>query len=155
MLSIRPATPEDAAWIGANLREADETEVRTSSGGDPKDVLLRSLELSRECYVASWRDSEQPCVIFGVSDDPTCEGLGIVWLLATDEIRKSPLEVFKLAHGWLEYMSRHYPLGLHNIADERNTLHIRWCLLMGFKPLDAVEHRGHRFIHIYRETKNV
>lgn len=150
MLTVRHATRSDAEWFGANLREEDEEEVRAATGQDPVAVLPSSFDLSRECYVAYWRDSAEPCVIFGVSDDPSQDGLGIVWLLATPQVSRCGLSVLRTAHAWLDYMSRLYPLGMHNLAWENNALHIRWCQASGFKELGAFELRGHRFIHIHR-----
>lgn len=150
MLDIRPATREDAAWMGANLRAEDREEVKAATGDDPVAVLLRSLRISRECYCAFWRTSPRPCVIFGVSDDPSTPGLGVVWLLATEQIHECRRDVLRLATEWLQRLAREYPAGLHNVADARNHLHLRWCLLTGFQRLAELDVRGRPFVHIYR-----
>ena len=156
-LIVTPATERQAESIGRNLRAADNLEVLTSSGGKEPAVVLRdSFRASKECYaIKIAHEGGMPCAIFGVADDPTVEGLGVIWMLCTKAIERCPIALVKVALGWIDHMARHYPLGLHNIADARNDLHIRWAKLSGFTEVGAVELNGHRFIHIYRESKHV
>lgn len=160
MILIRPATEGDAAFIGAYLRSDDEIEVRTSTGQPGKKVVPWAFDTARESYTIFGAPlgspSPNPCAIFGVTDDPTREGYGIVWFLATNDIRLHGLSALKEATCWLDHMSRHYSLALHNMADERNRLHIRWAKLAGFqKGKIPLRHNGHRFIHIIRPIQRV
>jgi hypothetical protein len=155
MINVRPARIADAGFIGRNLRMEDEREVRAATGRAPSRVVAESFQLSRESYVVFRRGFPDPYAIFGVADDPTVEGLGIVWMLCTDEVSRAPLDTFRAGHGWMDYLSRHYPLGMHNLAHKENLLHVRWCRLSGFAELGEVQHRGHPFIHIHRPTQHV
>lgn len=115
-------------------------------------VVPQSLDVSAQCYSirrAFTQVDDQPCVILGVADDAEAKGLGLVWLLATDDVnsvRRSVMEAGKL---FLDHWLGQYPLGLHNIVDDRNLLHLKWCLKLGFKVIGNVYIDGHLFHHIY------
>jgi hypothetical protein len=136
VIVFRPSTAADAEWVGSRLREADATEVQTVTGETPLPSVLRAFALSTECYsiyrAERGRVSEKPCALFGVVPDERHAGYGIVWFLATDDIRGAGISLLREADRWLDAMCKPYPLGLHNLADMRNTLHIRWCVLSGF-----------------------
>lgn len=136
MIVIRPSSLADAEWVGEHLRDADDTEVRTVSELRPSLSVLRAFALSSECFsifrAERGRVSDLPCALFGVVPDTAHDGYGIVWFVATDDIRGAGISLLREADRWLDYMTRSFPNGLHNVADMRNTLHIRWCVLSGF-----------------------
>lgn len=157
MILIRPATLADAEYVGARLRADDEQEVQTSTGQPGTAVVPLAFQASKECYTV-WCSNPTPrfpIALFGVSTDPKAPSLGIVWFLGTEELRTKGLAVIREAKPWLDYMSRHYPDGLHNIADTRNESHLRWCRLTGFDLGLEVQVKGFPFVHIYRSSPNV
>lgn len=158
ILTIRPALREEAEWISQHLRDEDIQEVETAAGRSVTEIVPMSLALSRECYTIRLTDEhgrieEHPAVLFGVSDDPSRDGMGIMWMLATNGIRRASLSVIREAPKWLDHFNHLYPNGIHNIVDSRNSLHIRWLLLTGFTFEDAVLINGTPFVHALRVTK--
>jgi hypothetical protein len=152
LIEIRPARLGEAAYVGRNLREEDAREVFTATQRLPERVVVQSFKISRECLAVYRRGLPVPVALFGVADDPHTEGLGVVWMLCTDEVLRVSKTIIRQAPQWLDTLSRHYPLGVHNYADLRNYHHVRWCRLSGFEELGSVDVAGHPFIHIYRPT---
>jgi hypothetical protein len=157
ILTFRPALRSEAEWISGRLREEDRQEVLTASGKAPEEVLPVSFDLSRECYTIrlcgkDGRVESDPTVIFGIADDPHHAGMGVVWLLATDNIRRGALSILREGVLWLDHFNRLYPNGIHNIVDIRNDLHVRWLTLAGFKFVNEISHNGHTFIYFQRHT---
>lgn len=155
MILIRPASRRDAEIVGAALRPDDEREVQTSTGQPGTAVVPLAFDTSREVFTV-WRVKDglprYPIALFGVADH---DGLtGIVWFLGTDHIRGCALSLIRESQHWLDHMSRHYPQGLHNIADRRNALHLRWCKLTGFNLLHSVKINGFPYTYIHRPCVN-
>lgn len=150
MIYVRPCLRSDAAEVGAHLRAEDAEECRAASGLEPLPCTLRAFDASREAYsifVGRDRLEKTAAAVFGVVDDGEA---GVVWLLATDAIRGHALSIVTQANTWLDHIARHYPAGLHSLADKRNSLHIRWCQLTGFTLGENVEVRGLPFTYIHR-----
>lgn len=155
MIEIRPATEGYAAYIGRNLREADEREVWAATGRLPSRVVVESFRISSRVFTAHRGGRELPYAIFGVADSHEDSRLGVVWMLCTTEVSRVPLETLKSGPEWLDRLSKDYPRGLHSLAHKENLLHVRWCHLSGFEELGEVQHRGHPFIHIHRPNQHV
>jgi len=153
VIDVRPATRADAEFIASNLRAEDRAEVEAATGRSPEEIVPLSFDLSTQCYAIRHASvsqvDDQPCAIFGVADDSEA-GLGIVWLLATDDVYAVRRSVLEIAPEYLDRLSAQYPLGLHNAVDHRNLLHLRWCLKSGFEEIGQVEMNGFLFHHIYR-----
>lgn len=154
MIDVRPAVRADAEYIASRLRAEDRAEVEAATGRSPSEIVPLSFDLSTQCYAIRHAfDSQvddQPCALFGVADDAEVEGLGLVWLLATEDVFDVRASVLEAAPYYLNTMSTRYPLGLHNLVDHRNLLHLRWCLKTGFVEIGQVELNGFPFHHIYR-----
>lgn len=151
MSDIRPATLEDIVHIAKNLRSDDVLEVITATQSEPGEAILRAVTLSRESYTARLAPGEPPCLIFGVTNGAS-PGVGVVWLLATDAVLQGRLAVFRGAREWIQRWSRDYHL-LHNVADIRNTLHLRWIKSLGFSFGARVPLNGFEFQHFYLRTR--
>jgi hypothetical protein len=84
----------------------------------------------------------------GISRDS--EGFGIVWMLCTPAIEKYPILFCKEARCWLDSQTQ-YPL-LYNVADPRNTLHMKLLKHLGFKRLgfQTVGPRHNTFVEFAR-----
>lgn len=150
MIDVRPAVVADAYWIASNLRAEDRAEVEAATGRSPLEIVPLSFDLSTQCYAILPDDDVRACALFGVADDPETTGLGLVWLLATDAVFPVRRSVLEIAPSYLDKLSTKYPLGLHNLVDHRNLLHLRWCLKTGFVEIGQVDVDGHMFHHIYR-----
>jgi hypothetical protein len=156
VLTIRPATDDDAQWLADHLRVEDHREIETASGRSPQEIVPLSVSVSRESYTIWLTDdngtvSARPCAIFGVGDDPNEPQWGVMWFLGTPEIRKAPLSIIREAVKWLNHFNKKYPCGIHNIVDSRNDLHLRWLMLTGFTFSDHLYTiQGVPFVHAER-----
>lgn len=154
MILVLPAEQWEAEYVGDHLRPEDRREVEASSGTAASVVVPRAFSISSQCYSMRYRNGQhvdaQPYAIFGVAPDQFNPQLGIVWLLATPNIRKAWLSTLKCSSTLLDLMSQRYPAGLHNLVDMRNTLHMRWLKLTGFTLGKVIPLNGQRFIHAHR-----
>lgn len=149
MIQVRPATLQDARFVGARLRVEDEREVNTATGRPGTEVVPLALHASSERYTV-WH-AGTPVALAGVV--PRTDGLGSVWMLCTDGVRFCALSLVSESRYWLDHMARAFPNGLTARADARNTAHLRWCKLMGFRELASEVVNGHRFIRIHKESR--
>jgi hypothetical protein len=150
---VHEATLEDVRAMSSRLRPEDAREIETGCGLAPDKGLELSFLLSVQCYVIRPTEDAEPVAIFGVGPDAFNREKGIVWMLATTDVSKHALGVIEVSRQALDYFLTLYPRGLHNLADARNTLHIRWCQLMGFTLGETKEVRGQDFIHINYRSK--
>ena len=121
---IHPITLEVAYEVASNLRPEDEREVRDGHGHIPR---IHIPLFSRE----------GDCVYFTVPNGETAGIAGVnkngsIWMLCTPSILKYPLFFVKESKRFVE--SRTEPL-LWNIADKRNTVHLKLLKFLGFKFL--------------------
>jgi hypothetical protein len=141
------------------LRPEDAREIETASGMPPSEVLPLSVSISRESYTIRFHDNHQridaqPTVLFGVTDDPHREGMGVMWLVATPAVTRASISVLREARHWIDAWCSRYPQGLHNIVDTRNDHHIRWLASLGFDiPTTTIDIKGVPFVHARRAPK--
>jgi len=81
----------------------------------------------------------------GVDDSPAMEGLGVVWLVLTNDIKDHRGEFLREGHRWIDAIQRTWPL-ITNLVDARNTLHIRWLRWLGFVFTQRIERWGARSV---------
>ena len=153
---IRKATKEDARDIASRLRHEDRREALDYIGVSPALILPHATE-NPDTWVGCGDDG-RPEVIFGVEPLEGVEGVGIVWLMATEEIArdyKKQIQFLRKSREVIEDLQDKYPI-LGNYVDERNELHLKWCKWLGFSVLKRVEKwgwRGKPFIQIIRTRK--
>lgn len=155
ILTFRPATQEDVEWIAPRLREEDSKEIWTSTGRSPEVIMPVSFAISSECYTIrlakDGKVEQRPAVLCGVADDPVRYGVGVMWLVATPDIRRGALSLLREAPHWLDHWQHHlYPGGLHNNVDSRNDQHVRWLRYLGFECDQTVDINGVPFYHMQR-----
>lgn len=135
IITVRPATPDDVKSIARRLRLEDAREIETVSG-EACDTALPPLALaSRESYTMRFNKGRaidrDPSVLFGIRDDSCRPGYGVMWLVATPEVKRAPISLLRECQHWLDAWCRHYPQGVHNLVDTRNDTHIRWLQVLG------------------------
>lgn len=120
---VRSYRPGDELALAPVLRKADLQEIEAASGADPGDVLRWSAEQSAPACTIGHEG--KVVGMFGCVPD------GTVWLLGADALVQPPLvrQFIKECRKYVDALP--YPL-LHNLVDERNTVHIRWLQWMGF-----------------------
>ena len=121
---IHPITVEAAKEVASNLRPEDRREVEEGHGLDPMERLV-------------WAAQNLPCVYFTVPNGKTAgmagvEPDGTIWMLCTPAIHEYPITFAREAK---RYVDSRQEKVLHNIIDERNTVHLKLLRFLGFKFL--------------------
>ena len=140
MTKVRPALVGDAADLAPRLRESDLQEIQANLGADPL-VVLEQGALESKPFYAVVTDEDIPIALFGVVPDMGDPDVGLVWLLASDELAEHRFFVLRNTRRWLDILQQQYRV-LWNHIDARNELHIRWLEWSGFTLLWRVENYG-------------
>lgn len=127
-------TKEQINAVASGLSAGDRMEIEALGYDDYAKALSESIDHS-ETYTYITTKDGTPAAIAGVA--PTGDMIGGVWLLTTDAVRTSPLSFVKQAKYWLARQKSQY-IVLHNIADARNTDHLKLLKVLGFKRLSYV-----------------
>lgn len=132
---VRRATKADALYIAENLREADRQEVLAASGGDPRIILPALVDPRWETLCAGMGDT--PVVLFGCHEVYENPDVGVIWMLSTPVINRHRRLFMRCARRFVDVFHKRHTV-LTNFIDARNTVHIRWLKLLGFKMLRRV-----------------
>lgn len=127
---VRAYEPGDEVYIAACLRRADRQELQALSELDPAEILREGgMTSSPSCTIVG--DSGLGAGMFGVVDEGS--GSGRIWLVGTDELVTKPLstQFLRESKTYLGGLERLYKV-LHNKIDERNHVHHRWLIWLGF-----------------------
>ena len=145
---MRPATIEDAKWLAPRLRQADLDECLAATGKRPEQILPGGVALATAAYTLL-TPSGNPCGVFGVSRT-AYEGLGLVWMSATDEILEHTRIFLRHSQEGVVMMHDHYQT-LWNVVHAENIIHRRWIEWCGFTMGAPHVIRGHDFIEFSKE----
>ena len=115
--------------VACNLRPEDHREVVEGHGHDPKLTLPIGAKQTDSVYFTS-----PTGVIAGVAG---VGNKGEIWMLCTPAISTFPITFAREAKRYIE--SRPEEL-LWNIADKRNTTHLKLPKFLGFKFLRELTH---------------
>jgi len=126
---IHPCTVEAALEVASNLRPDDRREVVEGHGHDPKEILLQAA--SFPSTVSFTVPDGRIAGLAGVHPD------GSIWMVCTPAIEDFPMTFAREAKRFVD--SREDRL-LWNIADKRNTIHLKLLKFLGFKFLREVTH---------------
>jgi len=140
MIKVRPALSRDAASLAPRLRKADLQEIKANLGEDPLVLLEKGIAESSFCN-AVVNEDDRPLALFGVVPDMGDADVGLIWLLASDELAAHPFFLLRNSRKWVDILQRQYRV-LWNHIDARNELHIRWLKWSGFTLLRRVEEFG-------------
>ena len=126
---IHPITLEAALEVASNLRPEDRREVEEGHGYDP-------IEYAK--FIAH----EGSAVYFTVPNGKTAGMAGVgpegaIWMICTPAIKEYPHTFAKESKRFVE--SRTEPL-LWNVADRRNTVHLKLLKFLGFKFLRELKY---------------
>lgn len=126
---VRPALYSDAVYISKHMRRDDIREIQ-ALGSSPLESLRKGLICSTRCFTAEY--DGVPVLMFGVVDDMEAPGIfGIVWMLATDDLKKIRKPLIKHGKEILLQVSGGYTHIGNGVAGF-NKEHIRWLKWMGF-----------------------
>lgn len=136
MKYTRPAYWDDVCYVSDNMRPEDIEECE-AGGLNHFDALRLSFERSDVAYTLITPD-DVPCAILGVSPSPL-QGMGIIWMLGTDGIRKHKITFLRNSLPGLQrlYDETGYE-ALYNYTYAKNKLHHAWLRWLGFKFIREV-----------------
>lgn len=137
-------TADQLQQLAPLLSKDDQREIRALGWQSCHQALWHSARASAFLTYFTLNDGT-PAGLAGVV--PDAEQIGCVWLLTTDAVRQVPLAFVRAARYWLNSLSSQYVM-LHNIADPRNTTHMKLLKHLGFKRLSYVPvgDRNHTFV---------
>jgi hypothetical protein len=151
---LREVDPDTlGSWvdhIADNMRAEDRDEVAAmQSGVTVLDALRQSVSLSSHGFSIMDRAGE-PVAIFGAAPHPL-PGVGVVWMLGTDGIRREAQGIARNTRPYLDVLNEAYPI-LWNYIDDRNKVSLRWLKWGGFELIGHHEFSGHPF-HTFARTR--
>ena len=151
MLKIVDAQERDAIDLAPRLRAIDNLEVECV-GSTPEASLLTSFTLPNTVVLSGIADKE---VIFmcGVSDYPDNPEMGVIWMLASPNIRTHRKGVLKLSKPTIDKLSKPYK-AVYNLVHKDNKTSIRWLEWCGFTVDKTVtyEQGGEDFYLLIKES---
>lgn len=144
---LRQARFEDAASLAPRLREADRLELTLSAGPDHLKTLEESLSSTGENIAATIDD-----VVVGLGGCVFHEGIGVPWMVSSDELVKRPVTLVRIG---LFSIERYAPqcTVLTNFVHAENHVHRKWLERIGFTLGDTTPDYGvgkAPFIQFYR-----
>lgn len=129
MINVRRMTALDIEPIARTARQADRDEIEEGCGQTIESALTLGLRSSVAPMVIEWDGS--PLAAFGdVSYSPGA-GIGIPWLVSTNDIERHPRAFLRACRPLVAQMLERH-LTLINYVDARNTAAIRWLEWLGF-----------------------
>jgi len=130
---VRPANYADIPHVAFNMRDADVAEVKAYSGSTPEEALTNGLKYTGGVTKTICLSNGVPVGMYGVvpTDQPR---VGVVWMLATKEIKQIHRQFLKESRGAIRDLTKGYDL-VFNFTDARNTTHHRWIKWAGFTIL--------------------
>lgn len=139
MEKVRYSVSEDAALLASNLRDEDLREIEAAGTADPLVALEAGFECSRHCLTVV-DESNTPLTMFGVAPSPD-PLVGYVWLLSSPALDQYKIKFLRNSSRWVQAFHVDYPI-LTNLADARNTVHLKWLKWLGFTFINKVPGAG-------------
>lgn len=133
-ITVERSTRADAEWIAANMRKDDAQEIWASHHSTPAKAMAYSIEKTIFCLTV--KIDNKPAVMFGVNGETVLGNSGIVWMLATDDIKKIGFRFVRHSKMFLDIMMEYYPY-LYNYVDVRNITSMAWLKRIGATFEDA------------------
>ena len=126
---IHPITLEAAVEVASNLRPEDHREVEEGHGYDPIEYAKFIAQEGSAVYFTV--PNGKTAGMAGVNDE------GQIWMICTQAIAEYPHTFARESKRFVE--SRTEPL-LWNVADRRNTVHLKLLKFLGFKFLRELKY---------------
>ena len=149
---IVPATQAHIEEIIPRVRQADIDEFLATNGWSPRRVLEYGFNASTFCCAGMING--RVVTIFGVAPGSMIGGVGIPWLVGTDDLEKYQRTFLRRCRHVVGVMLEVYPR-LENYVDSRNHVAKAWLHWLGFRLDDAAPFGLHNmpFHHFYMESK--
>lgn len=128
MIMVRPATIDDARYVGVRLREGDalECEMFGVDGARAIDVGIEA-SIASECLIL---DGE-PAAVYGLQIDDLMAGTGQPWILTTEVVERHRIAYARAVRAMI---NRAFAMvdRLENVVDARYTRAIALLEWLGF-----------------------
>lgn len=148
---VREAVRADCTELAATMRQEDVQELWHHSRTCPLDALVNGFEWG-SCKTVEWQG--RVVAMFGVSGE--VHGVGICWMLASDELVKIKKSFLKECSKYVRDMHKDYPV-LGNMVWAGNAVHIQWLKWLGFQfqPAVALGADGELFHEFFKVREDV
>ena len=141
MEKLIPLTKEHLPHLIEHLREWDKKELQSFRDITVEEGLLELLEDDGSQVWVSPKGN--PCVVCGVMPHQEVAGMGIPYLLATEEFFEYTRLFARESKLWVQEASSKFPV-LYNMVAADNIKAVRWLKWLGF-TLDAKTENQGRF----------
>lgn len=136
-IEIRKPTERDMRMLVANLRPADQEELKAYFSDDFDFIVKTSVKYSRDAW--SVIVNGKLLFICGVGRTSLIGDVGCPWLLGTTHISQFPKEFYKQSLQIVNEIRQNYKLLINHVYT-KNTVAIRYLKRMGFELKDPVPH---------------
>lgn len=126
-VTLRLAKLEDVAELSTQLRQDDINELK-ALGYEPLEGLLKSFIGSTVCK-SVFIDGVLSAM-FGIQK--ISKGWGVIWMLGSDRLFLVPMSMIKVSKRVINNFLGEYDV-IFNLIDTRNTSHVKWLKILGFK----------------------
>lgn len=136
---IVPAHNDHIDHVVRGMRRPDRLELFLAYGEPPRQVLQRSLDVSR----ISWTgliDGEPVCM-FGVAPGDVLSGIGHPWMVGTGHLDRHPFVFLRRCKGCVREMLTMFST-LENYAHQDNIKALEWLMWLGFAVTLQAEPMG-------------
>jgi len=149
---VRKPTQEDVEYMIEHVRSEDVAEINALDGSTIRSSLEETPDLLNNSQV--WEVNGKPVALFGVTPMRGPMKVGVIWLIATDELHKYTTKFARYCKEVLIKIIKGYGY-VFNYIHAENKVSIEWLKWLGFKIQDGIPlgHEGaifHKF-----EMKNV
>lgn len=135
MITMLPATEDDARELAPLLRAEDRAEISALSGRDPAGLLVESVAASWES--TTYRADGALICIGGVAPLSLIGSTGVPWLMGTDLVPVHRKAFMRHSREAMPRWLARFPI-LRNVVDARYAEAIRWLRWLGFRFGDPV-----------------
>jgi hypothetical protein len=134
-----PASIVHVGWLANNLRAVDRLECE-ALGRKPKDALRLSIRTSLYALTALDSDNRPLCML-GVCPGGMLMGVGVPWLLGTDDLLNHKLDLVQTGRRVIAWWSATFPV-MENIVAKQNVKAIALLKHWGAEIGSHVETHG-------------
>lgn len=145
MQKLIPLQREHLPHLIANLREWDRKELQSFRDISIEDALTELLDEHSQVWVSP---KGNPCVVCGLVAHKTEAGVGVPYLLATEEFYEYTRLFARESKLWVQDAQQQYPL-LYNLVAADNTKAVRWLKWLGFFFGDPIHNLGRNGLTFY------
>jgi hypothetical protein len=126
-------------FLSQKVRQVDHDEWFAAGGGRTMAQTLRSIPEDVYAEQRACLNEDGWCIaLWGVTPDPDVEGVGLCWMVATEEASKWGVRLhYMFAKPQMQELEKRFRC-LCAVPMASNTLHHKWLMKLGFEFLNVV-----------------